>query len=156
MDTASTAKPLTTARSYPGRASKLAWLALATGIVALASCGEPPQPAAPVVAPTELAALDTPPPVYPLRLACDGVGGTTTLSVTVGIEGKPTQVARVTGSGSETLDQAAMEAVKGWQFKAATRNGQAVAKTIQVPVTFTPPQPRPDECFALDAGRSTN
>ncbi|KRG71103.1 energy transducer TonB [Pseudoxanthomonas dokdonensis] len=136
--------------------SRLAWLGLIAATAALAACGEPAPPAEPVAAPTELAALDTPPPVYPLRLACDGVGGTTTLSVTVGSEGKPTHVARVAGSGSETLDQAAMEAVKGWQFKAATRNGQAVPQTIQVPVTFTPPQPRPDECFALDAGRSSS
>jgi len=40
--------------------------------------------------------------------------------------------------------------VEGWQFKAATRAGQAVPTTIQVPVSFTPPQPKPDECFAVE------
>ncbi len=139
-----------------GRRIRAAWLlaAVASGIAGCGGSGD--EAAMPVVGPTELAALDTPPPEYPVQLACDGVGGVTTLTVTIGTEGKPTQVNLFKGSGSETLDQVAMEAVKGWTFKPATRNGQAVAQTIQVPVNFTPPQPRPERCFALDAGRSVN
>ncbi len=128
--------------------------AMAFGIAGCGGGGD--EATMPVAAPTELAALDTPPPEYPLQLACDGVGGVATLTVTIGTEGKPTQVNLFKGSGSETLDQVAMEAVKGWTFKPATRNGQAVAQTIQVPVNFTPPQPRPERCFALDAGRPVN
>lgn len=44
--------------------------------------------------------------------------------------------------------------MQGWKFKPATRGGQPVAQTIQVPVSFNVPQVRPDECFALDAGRA--
>jgi protein TonB len=111
-------------------------------------------PQAPVPAPTPLAALDTPPPQYPLPLACAGVEGQSVLRVQVGVEGKPTAIDLVRGSGNDDLDRLAREAVQGWTFKPATRAGQAVAQTIQVPVNFSAPDVRPDACFALDAGRS--
>lgn len=116
----------------------------------LAGCGGPSEPAAPVAPPTEVAAVKTPPPVYPIELACQGIGGTTTLKVVVGADGKPGQVQLVSGSGNPQLDEQARKAVEGWQFKAATRAGQAVPTTIQVPVSFNPPQPKPDECFAVE------
>ncbi|MCL7714049.1 energy transducer TonB [Stenotrophomonas mori] len=116
---------------------------------ALAACG-PSGPATPVVAPTEVAALQTPPPDYPVELACSGVGGQSVLKVVVGPEGAPTDVALQASSGNSQLDDAAIQRVREWKFKAATRNGQAVATTIQVPVSFRPPTPKPDECFAIE------
>jgi len=59
-------------------------------------------------------------------------------------------VTLATSSGNSALDEQARTAVQGWQFKAATRAGQPVSSTIQVPVTFNPPQPKPDECFAIE------
>lgn len=106
--------------------------------------------AAPRKAPTEVAAVKTPPPQYPIELACTGVGGTTTLKVVVGIDGRPSDVTQLTGSGNAQLDEQATAAVRGWQFNAATRNGEKVPATIQVPVSFNPPDPRPDECFAVE------
>lgn len=129
---------------------------LATSTVlaaALSACSGSGTPAAPVAAPTELAAVDTPPPEYPIELACAGIGGVSTLKVVVGIEGVPTEVGVFKSSGQPALDEAAQKAVHGWQFKAATRNGQAISQTIQVPVTFTPPAERPNQCFALDSQR---
>ncbi|MGN7831114.1 energy transducer TonB [Pseudoxanthomonas sp. 22568] len=129
---------------------------LATSIVlaaTLSACGGSGTPAAPVAPPTELAAVDTPPPEYPIELACAGIGGVSTLKVVVGIEGVPTEVGVFKSSGQPALDEAAQKAVHGWQFKAATRNGQAISQTIQVPVTFTPPAERPNQCFALDSQR---
>jgi len=122
-------------------------LIAATG---LAGCGpsEPPPPPPPP--PTEVAAVKTPPPQYPLELACMGVGGTSTFKVTIGADGKPSEVALLTGAGNPQLDELARTAVQGWQFKAATRNGAAVPATIQVPVSFNPPQPKPDQCFAIE------
>lgn len=120
---------------------------LATG---LAACGGSGQPATPAAPPTEVAAVKTPPPQYPIELACSGVGGTTTLKVVVGVEGKPTEVTQLTSSGNPQLDEQARTAVQGWQFNAASRNGQKMPATIQVPVSFNPPQPRPDECFAVE------
>ncbi|MDC7798988.1 energy transducer TonB [Stenotrophomonas geniculata] len=122
-------------------------LIAATG---LAGCGPSEPPAPPPPPPTEVAAVKTPPPQYPLELACMGVGGTSTFKVTIGADGKPSEVALLTGAGKPQLDELARTAVQGWQFKAATRNGAAVPATIQVPVSFNPPQPKPDQCFAIE------
>lgn len=119
--------------------------------LALGACSGGKAPAAQVVASTELAAVETPKPDYPIELACAGVSGTTVLAVTIGIEGKPTQVTLVQGSGNERLDKSAMDRVPSWKFNPATRNGQPIVQTIQVPVNFKPPAERPAECFALDA-----
>lgn len=126
-------------------------LPLATAAL-LSACGGtgPDTPTAPATPPTEVAAVKTPPPEYPLELACMGVGGTTTLKVVVGIEGKPSEVTQLSSSGNPQLDEQARTAVLAWQFNAATRNGQKVPATIQVPVSFNPPQPRPDSCFAVE------
>ncbi|MXV08781.1 MULTISPECIES: energy transducer TonB [unclassified Xanthomonas] len=121
--------------------------------VLLSACGQSQQSQQHTVAqpPTEVAAVKTPPPDYPIDVACAGVGGKVVLKVVVGVQGKPTEVDVVAGSGQAKLDASAQDAVRGWTFKPATRNGQAVPWTIQVPVNFNPPQPRPDRCFALDA-----
>ncbi len=119
-------------------------------VTSLAGCGTSEPPAAPTAAPTEVAAVKTPPPQYPLELACTGVGGTSTFKVVIGTDGKPSEVTLLTGAGNPQLDDLAKTAVQGWQFKAATRNGEAVPATIQVPVSFNPPQPKPDQCFAIE------
>lgn len=130
------------------------WLPLSASAALLAGCGgEAPETAPPVKRPTEVAAIQTPPPDYPIELGCAGIGGTTTLTVTVGIEGKPTQVVLTQSSGNAALDESAQQRVKTWQFKPATHNGQPTPATIQVPVNFKPPQVRPDECFKLDEQR---
>ncbi len=116
---------------------------------ALCACS-PSEPAAPVIAPTEVAAVQTPPPDYPVELACGGVGGQSVLKVVVGPEGVPTDVSLLASSGNGQLDDAAIHRVREWKFKAATRNGQPVPTTIQVPVSFNPPEPKPDSCFAIE------
>ncbi|WP_293707186.1 energy transducer TonB [Stenotrophomonas sp. UBA7606] len=115
----------------------------------LSACGEG-QPDAPAIGPTEVAAVQTPPPDYPAELACTGVGGKSVLKVVIGPEGSPTDVSLVTSSGNSQLDDSAAARVREWKFKAATRNGQPVPTTIQVPVSFNPPDPKPDECFAIE------
>lgn len=128
-------------------------LSLAT-LALLAGCGGSAPPAEPVPAPTQLAAIDTPPPQYPIELACAGIGGQTLLGVEVGPAGTPTKIELVRTSGNDELDRLAKESVQGWKFRPATRAGQPVAQSIQVPVNFTAPDVRPDACFALDAGRA--
>lgn len=138
---------------HPFPAPRASWL-LATPLAALlAGCGDNAPPPAPLPAPTQVAALDTPPPQYPLALACAGIGGQTVLGVEVGPAGTPTRIDLVRGSGNDELDELARQTVQGWKFRPATRGGQPAAQTIQVPVNFTPPTVRPDACFALDAGR---
>ncbi len=119
----------------------------------LGGCGksEQAQTQSVAVAPTDVAAVQTPPPDYPIELACAGLGGKAVLSVVVGAQGKPTDVQLLNSSGQPKLDASAQQRVREWIFKPATRNGQPVPWTIQVPVNFNPPQPRPDRCFALDA-----
>jgi len=117
-------------------------------VVVLVACGKTEAPATPVVPPTELAAIDTPPPAYPPEAECNSEGGTTVLRVTIEKDGVPTQVAQAQGSGNDALDKAALEAVRTWTFRAATRNGQPVTHTITVPVTFPPVLEKPTRCFA--------
>ncbi len=124
-------------------------LALAATATVLAACGKS-EPQAPAIAPTQVAAVQTPPPEYPIELACTGVGGKSVLAVVVGVEGVPTDVRLQASSGNTQLDESAQQRVREWKFKPATRNGQAVPTTIQVPVSFNPPQPRPDQCFAIE------
>jgi protein TonB len=121
-------------------------------LVALVACGKTEAPAAPVVPPTELAAIDTPPPAYPPEAECNSEGGTTVLRVTIEKDGVPSQVAQAQGSGNDALDKAALEAVRTWTFRAATRNGQPVTHTITVPVTFPPVLEKPTRCFAQGSG----
>ena len=121
--------------------------------MALAACNADKAPPAPVIPATELAAVDTPKPDYPLELACAGISGTTVLVITIGTEGKPTQVRLSQSSGDERLDKSALERVPSWQFNPPTRNGKPFAQTIQIPVSFKAPAERPAECFGLDASK---
>lgn len=116
----------------------------------LAACGKADAPAEPFIPSTQVMATETPPPDYPIEVACAGIGGTTVLTVTVGVEGKPTKVVLAQSSGNAALDKAALERVPSWQFQAATRRGEPVPMSIKVPVNFKPPVVRPDDCFKLD------
>ncbi|MDI9239662.1 energy transducer TonB [Lysobacter sp. LF1] len=121
-------------------------------VLALAAC-QPAQPPAPPVPTTELLAVDTPPPSYPEELLCDNVGGQVVLQLSIGTDGRPASVEVFRGSGVAALDKAALEGVRGWRFKPATRDGQPLTSKLQVPVNFHPPQVRPQSCFALDEQR---
>jgi len=125
---------------------------LLAGVLALSACAKQEEVSGPVIAPTELAAIDTPPPAYPAEAECNSDGGTTVLRVTVEKDGVPARVAQVQGSGNAALDKAALAAVQTWKFRAATRNGQPVTHTINVPVTFPPVLEKPTRCFAQGAG----
>lgn len=132
-------------------ATHLRLAALASFAMLVAGCGDPPAPQAPAVPPTEVAAVKTPPPTYPLELACQNVSGTVTLMLNIGTDGRPADVRISQGSGNAALDQIAVEGVQDWEFRPATRNGVAIEQRMEVPLNFRPPQVRPDECFALDA-----
>jgi len=119
------------------------------GFLLLSACS-PSAPQAPVIPPTELAAINTPPPEYPEKLACAGIGGTVVFSVTIAGNGKPAKVQMIGSSGQPELDASAEKAVRDWEFKAATRNGKPWTQGIQVPVTFTPPTEKPTRCFQYD------
>jgi protein TonB len=87
-------------------ASRRSMLAAASSCLPLAAvlllggCGksEQAQTQRVAAAPTEVAAVQTPPPDYPIELACAGLGGKAVLSVVVGVQGKPTDVQLVSSS----------------------------------------------------------
>lgn len=124
---------------------------LAIGAMLLAACTQQDvAPAAPVARSQPVRAVRTPPPAYPDALACEGVGGLVELAITVDPRGRVGNVALKRSSGQRLLDEAAVAAVRDWQFAPATRGGQPVASNISVPMNFRPIGERPDRCFALD------
>lgn len=121
-------------------------LALALCISGLvAACDAAPETS--FIPPTRVIAVDTPPPEYPLEVACEGVGGKVQLFVTIGTEGTVTGAQMRQTSGQPLLDAAALEAVRDWRFRPATANGQPVETGIQVPITFNVPDEEPADCY---------
>lgn len=104
---------------------------------ALPSNAPAPAPAAPVAsADTAARPLSTPAPRYPREAQRRGVAGTVLLRVHVRVDGGAGDIDLVEGSGSRDLDRAAVEAVRRWRFAPATRNGQPVESSVQVPIAF--------------------
>lgn len=73
-------------------------------------------------------------PIYPQGALADKAGGTVIVEATVGIDGK-VEVARVVRSVA-LLDEAALDAVRQWEFHPARLNGMPVAVIITVVVNF--------------------
>ena len=78
----------------------------------------------------------SPPPRYPGAALRRGESGTVLVRVEVDTAGMPAGVALVQRSGSRDLDRAAMEAVRGWRFQPAQRNGRAIAASLVIPIDF--------------------
>lgn len=78
----------------------------------------------------------SPAPRYPSAALRRGESGTVLVRVEVDTAGMPAGVALVQRSGSRDLDRAAMEAVRGWRFQPAQRNGQAIAASLVIPIDF--------------------
>ncbi|WP_386811147.1 energy transducer TonB [Lysobacter koreensis] len=125
------------------------WAAAALAML-VACSGPQPAPGPSPIPATDPVAQDTPPPDYPLEVACAGVGGVVELHILLGANGTPGDIRIGRSSGQPLLDAAAREGVRSWRFRAATRGGQPVATRMKIPVTFTPPTMRPERCFVLD------
>jgi protein TonB len=102
----------------------------------------PPQPVAtpaPAPTPTVLSAITrthTLPP-YPDLSRKLNEAGTVTLNVTINEQGDCTDASVATSSGSQRLDDAAVQWVKArWRWNPPTQNGQPTAARTQVRVTF--------------------
>jgi protein TonB len=97
---------------------------------------EPPKPV-PVTAPVYNAAyLSNPPPPYPAVARRRGQEGVVLLSVLVSEAGLPKEVNLARSSGTQVLDEAALEAVKGWKFVPARQGERPVAAWVEVPIRF--------------------
>ena len=79
-----------------------------------------------------------PVPAYPRSALRDGQEGAVMLRIDIDARGVPTDVQVVERSGDRdrAFDRAAIEAARQWRFQPATRNGEPVAATVQLPVEF--------------------
>ncbi|WP_202844632.1 energy transducer TonB [Luteimonas saliphila] len=92
------------------------------------------RPAAPID--RDARPLTQTPPEYPATALRSGIEGTVLVLVEVGADGVPTDVSVARRSSSRDLDRAALQAVRGWRFEPAMRDGKAVESSVQVPVDF--------------------
>ena len=65
-----------------------------------------------------------------------GEQGRVMVTVSLSASGSPQSVTVLTSSGHAVLDEAAVSAIRNWRFRPAERNGQPVASTVEVPVSF--------------------
>jgi periplasmic protein TonB len=94
-------------------------------------------PAEPVTPPRfDAAYLKNPAPVYPMASRRMHERGTVLMRVRVSQEGAAAEVLLEHTSGSQRLDQAAMDAVRSWRFVPAHRGTEAVEAWVLVPVEF--------------------
>ncbi len=75
-------------------------------------------------------------PVYPELARRRGEEGRVLLRVNVSADGSPLDVAVLETSGHQSLDAAALGAIRQWRFVPATQAGRAVAAEADVPVRF--------------------
>lgn len=80
--------------------------------------------------------LNNPAPSYPASAKRKGIQGKVLIKVAVKIDGTPEMVQISRSSGSEDLDEAAIDAVKQWKFIPARRSGELVQANVIVPVEF--------------------
>lgn len=76
------------------------------------------------------------PPAYPRAARRAGWEGTVLVAVLVGADGGCRRATVAASSGHPVLDQAALEAVRGWRFSPALRAGAPVESEVEVPVVF--------------------
>jgi protein TonB len=99
----------------------------------------PPKAVAPPAAPTELKPIQRTHsiPPYPTISQRLGEQGTSQLQVAISTEGSVTDCKVVKSSGSERLDNAACEYVKGhWRWQPPTQEGKPVAVSTDVSVVW--------------------
>lgn len=75
-------------------------------------------------------------PPYPTQALRDRVEGDVLVRVDVNASGKPTNLTLLHRSGSRDLDRAALDAIRGWTFRPAMKDGREIASTVEVPVQF--------------------
>lgn len=80
----------------------------------------------------------TPSPRYPARALRRRESGTVLVRAEISPEGVPVAVSVERSSGSRALDRAAENAVQRWRFRPAQRDGQPIAGSVIVPISFDP------------------
>jgi len=78
-----------------------------------------------------------PRPEYPVACRRRHEEGEVRVAVVVGPDGRPLRVSLAKSSGHPLLDQAAIDAVRGWTFEPARASELAVTSEVVVPVRFS-------------------
>ncbi|MFL1527169.1 energy transducer TonB [Pseudomonas sp. O230] len=104
--------------------------------VAAAAPPAPPAPAPVTPASANAAYLKNPAPDYPSQAVRRGWEGTVLLRVHVLANGKPGEIQIQKGSGRDSLDEAAINAVKRWSFVPAKQGEVAQDGWVSVPIDF--------------------
>jgi protein TonB len=98
----------------------------------------PPAPPAPIVLPRfDADYLQNPAPLYPSMARRMGEQGRVLLRVVVRPDGTPDAVVLRQSSGSQRLDEAALEAVRKWRFVPAKQGSTPVTAAVIVPIVFS-------------------
>jgi TonB family protein len=77
-------------------------------------------------------------PVYPDQEKADKVQGVVKLTAVINKKGEVEKVEVEETSGNQNLDQAAIDAVKKWSFRPATRNRKPIAASYSLTLRFVP------------------
>lgn len=77
------------------------------------------------------------PPSYPLEALSANIEGVVTVRATIDAAGSVAEVELSQSSGTESLDRAALVAVRGWRFAPGRKAGLAIKTVVLVPVRFT-------------------
>ncbi|MFT3869075.1 MAG: energy transducer TonB [Nibricoccus sp.] len=80
--------------------------------------------------------VKTPPPEYPANLRRDGVSGVVAVKVEIDESGIVTNCS-VSKSSNPGFEQAAVNAVKGWKFTPAKKDGAPVKISLVIPIKFS-------------------
>ncbi|HKY09772.1 MAG TPA: energy transducer TonB [Candidatus Binatia bacterium] len=88
------------------------------------------------VALTQASYRETPRPAYPETARRDGREGRVLLRVLVDDQGKPKRVEINNSSGSDSLDSAAVEAIKRWRFHPARYGEKPIESWLRIPIEF--------------------
>ena len=113
--------------------------AVASAPTPAAAPASAPKPAPASVVPPSFNAdyLQNPAPAYPKMARRMGQQGKVVLRVLVNPGGTAAQLEVRSSSGSNVLDNAALEAVRRWRFVPARQGSQPVSAWVLIPITFT-------------------
>lgn len=124
----------------------------AIGFAFAAWATQPAQEPVPAASQQGISGVSLPPPKYPAYAAEHNLSGRVVLLVDVAADGT---VANATVERSEpkgVFDAVALEAVKGWKFNPAMKDGKAIAAQVRVPVDFSPDPKEGEEAAPMKVG----
>jgi protein TonB len=128
--------PSTSVTSTPATSTSAA-SAPVTSVPAAATVPEPAAPEPVSLPRSDANHLKNPAPAYPMMSRRLKEQGTVLIELTVLPSGRATDLAIKQSSGFRRLDEAAMNAVREWQFEPARRGGTPIAWRYLQPISFS-------------------